>query len=164
VLLIACANTNAGSGSHFIDFVPAPADRDRANEPFTYMSIVAPGTFSALGIPLESGRDFNAGDADDRQLVAIVNEALVRRSLAGQDSIGRTIFCPFDRPNDGMTIIGVVGNVRQQNPAIEPAPRMLHAVHAAQLQQRDYQHGDSHGRRSISAGGNHPPARRGGVA
>lgn len=113
---------NAGSGSHFIDHLPARADRDRASEPITYMSIVAPGTLAALGVPLKSGRDFNEGDADDRPLVAIVNEALVRQSLAGQDPIGRTIFCQFDRPNDGMTIIGVVGNVRQQNPAIEPAP------------------------------------------
>jgi predicted permease len=105
-----------------MDQVPAPAARDRADEPFAYMSIVAPGTFSALGIPLKSGRDFTDGDAENRPLVAIVNEALVRRSLAGQDPIGRTIFCPFDRPNDGMTIIGVVGDVRQQNPAIEPTP------------------------------------------
>ena len=82
---------------------------------------MAPGTFAALGIPLKSGRDFNDGDTNDRPLVAIVNEALVRRSLAGQDPIGRTIFCPFDRP-EAMTIVGVVGDVRQRNPAIEPVP------------------------------------------
>ena len=109
----------AGSGSFFIDRLPA--QRDRAIEPAAFDTIVAPGTFAALGIPLKSGRDFSESDTNDRPLVAIVNEALVRKSLAGQNPIGRTIFCPFDRP-EGMTIIGVVGDVRQRNPAIEPMP------------------------------------------
>ena len=82
---------------------------------------MAPGTFEALGIPLKAGRDFRESDTGDRPLVAIVNEALVRRSLAGEDPIGRTIFCNFDR-QDAMTIVGVVGDVRQRNPSIAPAP------------------------------------------
>jgi putative ABC transport system permease protein len=110
---------NAGSGAHFIDRMPAV--RDRTTEPSTLLTIVAPGSFAALGIPLKSGRDFNEGDTGNRPLVAIVNEALVRKSLAGENPIGRTIFCTFDRP-DGMTIVGVVGDVRQRNPAIEPGP------------------------------------------
>lgn len=109
----------AGSGYFFVDRMPA--QRDRALDPNTLMTIVAPGTFAALGIPLRSGRDFNEGDAGDRPLVAIVNEALVRKGFAGEDPIGRTIFCPFDR-SDGMTIVGVVGDVRQRNPAIAPGP------------------------------------------
>lgn len=112
--------SNAGTGSHFIDHLPAPSDRDR-NGPFTVMTIVAPGTFAALGIPLKTGRDFNAGDLGAQPLVAVVNEALARRSFGGENPIGRTIFCQFDR-SDPMTIVGVVGDVRQQNPAIEPAP------------------------------------------
>ena len=111
----------AGSGSYFLDRMPPPAERNRATEPSAFDTIIAPRTFAALGIPLKRGRDFNDGDTNDRPLVAIVNEALVRKSLAGQDPIGRTIFCPFDRP-EGMTIVGVVGDVRQRNPAIEPMP------------------------------------------
>jgi putative ABC transport system permease protein len=109
----------AGSGSYFLDRVPET--RDRATEPSGLLTVIAPGTFAALGIPMNSGRDFNEGDTNDRPLVAIVNEALVRRSAGGQNPIGRTIFCSFDRP-DGMTIIGVVGDVRQRNPAMEPLP------------------------------------------
>jgi predicted permease len=109
----------AGSGSYFLDRVPET--RDRATEPSGLLTVIAPGTFAALGIPINSGRDFNERDTNDRPLVAIVNEALVRRSAGGQNPIGRTIFCSFDRP-DGMTIIGVVGDVRQRNPAMEPLP------------------------------------------
>jgi len=113
--------SNAGSGWHYIDHLPAPADRER-NGPFTFMNVVAPGTFAAMGIPLNSGRDFTDGDSNDQPLVTIVNEALVRRSFAaGENPIGRSLFCLFDR-SDPMTIVGVVGDVRQQNPSIEPSP------------------------------------------
>ncbi len=71
--------------------------RDRNLDRVTLLTIVAPGAFAALGIPLKSGRDFNESDTAERPLVAIVNEALVRKSLPGQNPIGRTIFCSFDR-------------------------------------------------------------------
>ena len=82
--------SNAGSGSYFVDRMPEK--RDRTIEPQTFLTIVAPGTFAALGIPLKSGRDFNEGDTADRPLVAIVNEALVRTSFAGEGtrSAGRS--------------------------------------------------------------------------
>ena len=111
--------SNAGTGAHFIDRIPE--QRDRANEPQTVLTIVAPGSFAALGIPVKNGRDFSDGDTGDRPLVAIVNEALVRTSLAGRDPIGATIFCSFDR-SDPMTIVAVVGDVRQRNPSLPPQP------------------------------------------
>ena len=75
----------AGSGGYFLDRIPPPAERNRATEPTAFDTIIAPGTFAALGIPLKRGRDFSASDTNDQPLVAIVNEALVRKSLAGQD-------------------------------------------------------------------------------
>jgi predicted permease len=111
--------SNSGDGSYYVDRVPEK--RDRLNAPRTMFTIVTPGSFRALGIPLKSGRDFNDTDTADSPLVAIVNDALVRKSFAGADPIGRTIFCFFDR-SDAMTIVGVVGDVRQRNPAFEPIP------------------------------------------
>src|SRR5260370_15337304 len=98
---------------------------------FVVMSSVAPGTFAALGIPLKSGRDFTDNDVMDRPFVAIVNEALVRKSMTNQDPIGQTIHCPFDSLN-GMTIIGVVGDVHQRGPERESMPEcyMPYGQHA----------------------------------
>jgi putative ABC transport system permease protein len=84
-------------------------------------SIVAPGTFAALGIPLKRGRDFNDADVAGAPFTAVVNEAVVRKSFPGQDPIGRTIFCPSDSL-EGMKIVGVVGDVRQDGPAHAPLP------------------------------------------
>src|SRR5260370_3832252 len=106
------------SGSYWVDHIPAQPDLTGST---VFLSIVAPGTFAALGIPLKNGRDFNDSDTYDRSFVAVVNEALVRRSFSGENPIGRTIFCPFDS-SKGMAIIGVVGDVRQFGPAREPMP------------------------------------------
>jgi putative ABC transport system permease protein len=106
------------SGSHFADHMPEKHDYEAPN---TVLSIVAPGTFEALGIALKGGRDFNDGDTFGKPFVAVVNEALARKSFPGQSPIGRTIFCPYDAA-PAMTIIGVVGDVRQFGPAREPLP------------------------------------------
>jgi len=107
------------SGAYMIDNLPSNPDWTSA--PKTVFSIIAPGTFAALEIPLKSGRDFNHSDITGRPLVAVINEALARKSFPDQNPIGRTIFCPFDTLS-GMTIVGVVGDVRQRGPALEPMP------------------------------------------
>jgi predicted permease len=117
------------TGTYFVDSLPAKLDLSKA--PSVVLSIVAPGTFAALRIPLKRGRDFSESDTADKPFVAVVNEALARRAFVGQDPIGRTIFCPFDS-SKGMTIIGVVGDVRQRGPAREPMPEcyMTYQQHA----------------------------------
>jgi putative ABC transport system permease protein len=109
----------SGDGAYHIDRVPEV--RDRNLDPQALFTIVTPGAFAALGIPITRGRDFDEGDTEDRPLVAIVNEALVRKSLGDQDPIGRTIFCSWDRKG-GMTIVGVVGDARQRDPGLDPMP------------------------------------------
>jgi predicted permease len=123
------------TGTYFVDQMPARIDPSTA--PPVILSIVAPGTFGALGIPLRSGRDFNDGDAPDRPFVAVVNETLARKAFPDQSPIGRTVFCPFDSFK-GMTIVGVVGDVRQRGPEREPMaecylPYSQHAFNGATL-------------------------------
>jgi len=123
------------TGASFIDQVPAQTEWSRA--PSVVLSIVAPGTFAALGIPVKNGRDFSDSDTLDRPFVAVVNEALVRKSFRNQDPLGRTIFCPFDSLQ-GMKIIGVVGDVRQRGAEWEPMPECYmpyeqHAFNGATL-------------------------------
>lgn len=117
------------TGAYVVDQLPAQPDWSRA--PSVVLSVVAPRTFAALGIPLKSGRDFSNSDTLDRPFVAVVNEVLVRKSFPNQNPLGRTIFCPFDSLN-GMKIIGVVGDVRQRGPEREPMPEcyMPYGQHA----------------------------------
>jgi hypothetical protein len=73
-----------------------------------------------MGVPLRSGRDFQAGDRVGSGLVAIVNEAFVRRYLPGEQPIGKRVrlgFDPlgFDR-QIGHEIVGVVGDAVYASP------------------------------------------------
>lgn len=116
------------TGFYFVDHMPAQPDPSTA--PAVVLNIVTPGTFAALGIPLKSGRDFDDRDTFNRPFVAVVNEALVQQAFAYQNPLGRTIYCPFDS-DKAMTIIAVVGDVRQRGPSREPMPEcyMTYAQH-----------------------------------
>ena len=106
------------SGPYWIDYLPKDPN---TKAPQAVNSVIAPGTFTALGIPLKRGHDFNDGDRRDAPPTAIVNETLARQSLPGQDAIGHTIYCSFDSL-EPMTIVGIVGDVRQLGPEREPRP------------------------------------------
>jgi predicted permease len=107
------------TGAYWIDHVPEPSERRTGA--LNINSIVAPGTFAALGIPLVRGRDFDDRDVRDAPMTAIVNETLARRALPGQDVIGHKIVCAFDT-FEPMTIVGIVGDIRQSGPADESRP------------------------------------------
>jgi putative ABC transport system permease protein len=72
------------------------------------------GYFTALGVPLVAGRFFTERDDRGAPLVAIVNETLAKKYLAGVDPVGRRIKDggPERPDNPWMTIVGVVGDVK----------------------------------------------------
>src|SRR5262249_30699804 len=110
------------NGGYWVDHLP-PISQLTVNAPQAVYSIVSPGVFDTLGIPLKTGRDFSDADIYSAPFVAVVNEALAKKAVPGQDPIGRLIFCGFDSLN-GMKIIGVAGDVRQWGPATPPWPEI----------------------------------------
>jgi putative ABC transport system permease protein len=80
--------------------------------------------FGVMQIPLRAGRDFSAMDRAGQPRVAIVNETFARQLLPRQNAIGTRInWARADDPNDWMTIVGVVGDVRHSglNEPVDPA-------------------------------------------
>jgi putative ABC transport system permease protein len=77
-----------------------------------------------MGIPLRRGRDFNDADLYERPFVAAISESLARQSFGADDPIGHRLMCGFDQPDKWMTIVGVVGDVRQASPASQPGPEV----------------------------------------
>ncbi len=71
-------------------------------------SLVSPGYFRAMGIPLLRGRDFSEQDKRDTPPVAIISQRLANEYFAGHDPIGRR-FQWGDR--EVFTIIGVAADV-----------------------------------------------------
>jgi len=101
-------------------------------------TVIAPGTFAALGIPLKSGRDFNLADTPKSQPVAIINESLARKAFPGKDPIGHVIFLALSEYRVPMKIVGVAGDVRQSGPSAPPerqvyVPYSQHPFYATSL-------------------------------
>jgi len=86
--------------------------------------LASPGYFETMAIPVLRGREFEDGDVYERPFVAVVSESLARQSFGAEDPIGRRIMCGFDQPDKWMTIVGVVGDVRQDSPASVPGPEL----------------------------------------
>ncbi len=107
--------------------------------PYAGFRLASPGYFPTMGIPLVRGREFSTDDRYDMPLVTIVSQALARQSFPNQDPIGQRIQTGFDSAGKWMTIVGVVGDVRQESPASAPAPELYmplkqHPFRANELQ------------------------------
>jgi putative ABC transport system permease protein len=74
---------------------------------------ITPDYFATLNIPLIKGRVFRDADRTGAPAVAVVDEAFARHYFGTTDIIGRRIAQSATDDNGIATIVGVVGNVRQ---------------------------------------------------
>jgi putative ABC transport system permease protein len=103
------------NGSYWIEGAPGP-EVQTLNAPQALFTVVTPGYFETLGVPVVRGRDVADGDRPDAPFVAVVNEQLVSDAFPGVDPIGRTVRAGLDSLTP-MTIVGVVKSVRTRGPA-----------------------------------------------
>ncbi len=87
--------------------------------------MVSPGYLTALRIPLLRGRDLTEQDTENSQPVAIVSADMARTFWPNADPIGQRIW--FDSFGNGkehwLTIVGVAGDVRQNDLAHQTYPQ-----------------------------------------
>jgi putative ABC transport system permease protein len=88
----------------------------------TFYVAVSADYFRILDVPLAKGRYFTDADTAGTPSVAIVNESFARRYWPGEICLGKRIES-WMRKNDWLTIVGVVGDVRDR-PEREPAPKI----------------------------------------
>ena len=96
---------------------------DPLHKPWSNFSVASPGYFAAMSIPLQRGRDFRVQDTFQSPFVAVISESLARQSFGDADPVGKQIQCGLDS-DTWMTVIGVVGDVRQESPAENPGPAL----------------------------------------
>jgi putative ABC transport system permease protein len=82
--------------------------------------------FTTLGTPLLRGRFFSNGDGPTTPSVAIINDAMARRSWPDQDPVGRRIkFGAREDEGSWCTVVGVVGDMRRQGLERDALPQMF---------------------------------------
>jgi len=91
-----------------------PLDRDK-DLPIG-IGMITPEYFQTMKIPLLSGRQYDARDSAAAQKVAIVNQAFAKRFFANGDPLGKRVSFGCEK-SEGLcrTIVGVVGNIRQES-------------------------------------------------
>ncbi|HZD76578.1 MAG TPA: FtsX-like permease family protein, partial [Acidobacteriaceae bacterium] len=96
---------------------------DQAGLSWANFSLAGPGYFKEMHIPFLRGKDVTAADTYGSQPVAVISAAVARQSFSNEDPIGKRIVCGMDGDSmRGATIVGVVGDVRQDSPADDPTP------------------------------------------
>jgi putative ABC transport system permease protein len=102
---------------HFaIENRPRP---ERGLGPEADASIVTPEAFRVLGVPLINGRGFTRQDTEDKPVV-IISRSLARHYFKNDDPINQRIAVEDDDSNHWLTIVGVVGDVKQYGLEQEP--------------------------------------------
>jgi predicted permease len=83
--------------------------------PMIQHTVVTPGYFRTMGIPLLAGRDFTDADAKGGPDVTIIDERLAREYWPNDTPVGKRVrFGPPEDNEPWHTVIGVVGAVRHQ--------------------------------------------------
>ncbi|NIM50815.1 MAG: hypothetical protein GTO22_16460, partial [Gemmatimonadales bacterium] len=92
---------------------------------------VTPDYFQTMGIPLRSGRAFEASDRADAPKVAIINEELARRAFPSERAVGKRMVWGGRTERHDLEIVGVVASVRAFGLGADPEPTIY--LHNAQL-------------------------------
>jgi putative ABC transport system permease protein len=99
---------------------------------------VSEGYFSTLEIPLLRGRLFGDSDTMSAPHVAVISQSLAREKWPDQNPLGQTIeFGNMDGDLRPLTIVGVVGDVREDSLERPPSPTIY--VNYRQRPQATYQ-------------------------
>jgi putative ABC transport system permease protein len=110
-----------GSGGT-IRFVVQGRPTSQGQEDECDIITVTPGYFSTLKVPLISGRVFSATDKLEAPWVTMVNQAFVNKYFPDEGAVGKRTRFTFDAKEPYREIVGVVGNVAQDDLAGPPTP------------------------------------------
>ncbi len=109
--------------------------------PQAVFSLAGPGYFRTMDIPLLRGRDINAADTMQSTAVVVLSASAARDAFGAADPLGQQIVCGLDQQSMDrpMTVIGIVGDVRQDTPASPQGPALYlalaqHPYHANEVQ------------------------------
>jgi putative ABC transport system permease protein len=88
-------------------YVPPPGTGAKGD-----WQIVTDGYLEAMGERLVRGRAIASTDTSDSQLIALVNEEMVRRYWSGRDPIGGRLKIGGNPSRPWVTVVGIVADVR----------------------------------------------------
>jgi predicted permease len=102
-------------GSNTIGYTTTPAAVPEDKQPLVLANSVTPDYLKVMGIKLREGRFLHDHDRQGSESVAVIDDVMAHEAFGGQDPIGKHLWIGIGP--DPVTVVGVVGHVRQWGPA-----------------------------------------------
>jgi len=94
--------------------------------PFIRTGIVSEDYFHTLGVPVLQGRVFTRDDRMDSPPMIVINEAMAKRYWPTGNALGARVHIGPPNPSaPWITVVGIVGNQRNDPAALAPEPMMF---------------------------------------
>jgi putative ABC transport system permease protein len=100
------------SGRNYSQFSIQGRGTESERGPIADIAVVDTQYFRTMEVPMITGRNFSELDTYKTQPVAVIDQALARQYWPGQDPVGQQVKFGFGRGTQGVTIIGVAGDVK----------------------------------------------------
>jgi predicted permease len=107
---------------------------DGEEDPHAQFRTVSPGFFSALGVRMIAGRDFNEGDRRDGEKVVVVSQSLAQRMFPNMEAVNRHVMwtdpvTKFIGVSTGpRRIIGIVPDIDDEHLVATPQMTIYHPM------------------------------------
>jgi predicted permease len=110
-----------GAGAIIIQGRPVP---EPGHAMIPNLRMISRKYMQAIGMRLIQGRRFNSSDGPNTQRVALVNQAGAKAFWPGEDPIGTRFKRDNEPPQPWITVVGIVGDVRQAGLDQPPRPEI----------------------------------------
>ena len=104
------------------------------DDPHSQFRVISPGFFSALGLPILAGRDFNDLDRAGSEPVVVISRSIAQRMFPGRDALNRhiTITDPILKfigmKPTSMRIVGIAADIDDVHMIPEPTMTVYEPV------------------------------------
>jgi putative ABC transport system permease protein len=116
------------SGRNYSQFSIEGRAADSERSPTADIAVVDTQYFQTMEVPLLSGRNFLPTDTFKAQGVAVIDQTLAHRYWPEKDPIGAQIKFGFGAGIQGLTIVGVVGDIRSDGSDQPSVPHIYVAM------------------------------------
>jgi putative ABC transport system permease protein len=100
------------SGRNYSPFSIQGRAADSERNPIADIAVVDTEYFRTMEVPLISGRNFSTSDTYKTKPIAVIDQTLARRYWPGENPLGQELKLGFGRGLQGLTIVGVAGDIK----------------------------------------------------
>ncbi len=116
------------SGRNYSPFSIQGRPTESEHGPVADIAVVDKEYFRTMEVPLLSGRNFTDFDTYETKPVAVIDQTLARRYWPAQNPLGQELKFSFGRGLQGLTIVGVAGDIKSDGFEAPSVPHIYVAL------------------------------------